>query len=89
MSWECGGLLPLFERLRCLSELQFTVIGRKAVASRRTPHYERISPGNLRGLLSKPGNTGLRSATPMCFVKTSPTTERKSVVIERSHPSFN
>src|SRR5713226_3775756 len=54
-----------------------------------TPNQERIRPGNLRGLLSKPGKTGFKSVTPMCLVRISPTTERKSVVSARSRPSLS
>jgi len=51
--------------------------------------YERISPVNFRALLSNPGNTGAKSGTPTCFVKISPSTDRKSVVNAKSRPSFN
>ena len=53
------------------------------------PYQARMRPGKREGLLSKPGKTGLRSATPIWLERISPSTERKSVVSTRSRPSFN
>jgi len=61
----------------------------KSARKHRPTNYALMSPGNLRGSLSKPGNTGARSFTPMCLVRISPTTLRKSVVRTRSRPSLS